>query len=49
MLMRLLARTLRSSTPQVALDRCWPRTDFKVATAEGRFEDEDGRVLMDKL
>jgi PAS domain S-box-containing protein len=33
--------------PQEALDRCWPDHELKVATAEGRFEDEGWRVRKD--
>ena len=33
--------------PQEALDRGWPAHELKVATAEGRFEDEGWRVRKD--
>ena len=33
--------------PQEAIDRGWPAHELKVATAEGRFEDEGWRVRKD--
>ena len=43
----IIGRHFSTFYPQEALDRGWPAYELKVATAEGRFEDEGWRLRKD--
>jgi PAS domain S-box-containing protein len=43
----IIGRHFSTFYPREALDRGWPEYELKVATAEGRFEDEGWRVRKD--